>query len=277
MFVDGVEEVDMIPKIIHYCWFGGAALPKKYESYLDSWKYYCPDYEIKRWDETNFDIECCQYVKEAYQSKKWAFVADYARFFVLYKYGGIYFDTDVEILRPLDDLLKLGNFMGMEYYEDGVAIAPGLGLAAESGLKFYKDMLNLYGQISFYNKDGSLNTKTVVEYTTEMMAKYGNLTNNKINKICDINIFPVEYFCPMNSATGEINITDKTYTIHHYSGSWMDWENRFYYYTKRKFAGSQYKQILIMIIFLPLRLYGKIKLLGLKKTCSLIMRHLVGK
>lgn len=104
----------MIPKIIHYCWFGGNPLPDLAVKCIDSWKKYCPDYEIKRWDESNFNLNCCDYVKEAYRAKKWAFVSDYARFKVLYDEGGLYFDTDVELIKPIDDILARGPFMGVE-------------------------------------------------------------------------------------------------------------------------------------------------------------------
>lgn len=104
----------MIPKIIHYCWFGGNPLPEMAVKCIESWKKYCPDYEIKRWDESNFDLNCCNYVKEACQAKKWAFVSDYVRFKVLYDEGGLYFDTDVELIKPIDDILERGPFMGVE-------------------------------------------------------------------------------------------------------------------------------------------------------------------
>lgn len=266
----------MIPKIIHYCWFGGNVLPKEYEKYIDSWKSNCPDYQIQRWDESNFDINCCKYVREAYEAKKWAFVADYVRFYVLYEYGGIYFDTDVELLRPIDELLIMGNFMGTEYSHDGLVVNPGLGLGARPHLEFYKEMLSMYESISFYDKDRTYNMKTVVDYTTGMLTKHGKLLADRIVNICDINIFPVEYFCPMDSFTGEINITDKTYSIHHYSGSWLDKENKFYYDIKRKFAGSRYKQIAISVLLSPLRVYGKIKLIGWSNTWKLLLRYMFG-
>ncbi|RGX78343.1 hypothetical protein DXA68_12330 [Bacteroides stercorirosoris] len=102
----------MIPKIIHYCWFGGKPLPPKAKKYIESWKKFCPDYEIKEWNESNFDVHCCRYVEEAYNAKKWAFVSDYARFLALYNEGGIYFDTDIEVLKPFDNLLGCGAFFG---------------------------------------------------------------------------------------------------------------------------------------------------------------------
>lgn len=129
----------MIPKIIHYCWFGGNPLPKSAERCIASWRKFLPDYEIKEWNENNYDVHKIQYIQEAYEAKKYAFVSDYARFDILYQYGGIYFDTDVEVLKPLEDIIARGPFMGREagaylrnickgYEGDGLAVAPGLGL-----------------------------------------------------------------------------------------------------------------------------------------------------
>ena len=131
----------MIPKIIHYCWFGGNPLPELAQKCIESWRTYCPDYEIKRWDETNFDVNCCDYVRKAYEVKMWAFVSDYARFKILYENGGVYFDTDVELIKPIDDLLAKGSFMGLEE-SDKVFVAPGLGLAANPGLDLTEELLD---------------------------------------------------------------------------------------------------------------------------------------
>ena len=119
----------MIQKVIHYCWFGGKPIDKLGEKCIASWKKYCPDYEIKRWDESNYNLEACDYVKEAYQAKKWAFVSDYVRFDILYHYGGLYFDTDVELIKPIDDIVSKGPFMGCESHQKKSTVAPGLGLA----------------------------------------------------------------------------------------------------------------------------------------------------
>ena len=265
----------MIPKIIHYCWFGRNTLPDDVREYIATWKKYCPDYEIKEWNESNFNINCCSYVKEAYNAKKWAFIADYARFFILYNYGGIYFDTDVELLRPIDTLVENGNFMGLECHGNGVAIAPGLGLGAVSGLPLYKRILDVYDNLHFKNADGTFNTKTVVEYVTEIFKEQGYIPENKLVKVYGIYIYPVEYFCPLNSVTGKISITEKTYSIHHYAGSWLDWENKFFYAVKRKFAGRKCFQVLLEVLFLPLRICGKIRVLGLKNTCKLFMEYMV--
>lgn len=208
----------MIPKIIHYCWFGGNPLPELAVKCIESWKKYCPDYEIKEWNESNFDINCCNYVKEAYQAKKWAFVSDYARFWILYNYGGLYFDTDVEIIKPIDEIVEKGAFMGVE--NDLNDVAPGLGLAANPGLGLYKEMLDFYKTRHFIKEDGSNDITTVVEYTTSMLKKYGLKQKAEIQCIENIYIYPKEYFCPIDEATGIMNITDNTYSIHHYAATW---------------------------------------------------------
>ena len=211
----------MIPKIIHYCWFGRKPLPKLAQKCIASWQKFMPGYEIKRWDESNFDVEICGYVKEAYQAKKWAFVSDYARFAILYKYGGMYFDTDVEIIKPLDNILDRGGFMGLQSdFEPGIDINPGLGLAAAPGLGLYKEILDAYKRRHFLNSDGSLNETTVVTYTTEILKKHGLKNIPGIQKIADIYIYPKEYFNPIEHTTGRLIISSNTYAIHHYMASW---------------------------------------------------------
>lgn len=181
----------MIPKKIHYCWFGGSPLPESAKKYIETWKEYCLDYEIIEWNENNFDVTQNQYCKEAYEAKKWAFVSDYARFWTLYKYGGIYFDTDVEVIRPLNDIVDKGPFMGCERdgdknKADYIAVALGLGLGVNHGFGLYKEMLDLYDTLHFKNSDESLNIKTVVQYTTESLVKYGLKNTNQIQKCVGI-------------------------------------------------------------------------------------------
>lgn len=223
----------MISKIIHYCWFGGKPLPDLALKCISSWKEYLPNYEIKEWNEQNFDVKMVPYIAEAYQAKKYAFVSDYARFWILYHYGGLYFDTDVELIRPMDDIINHGAFMGCENEPEGAtaqAVAsglglrcnPGLGLGCNPGLSFYSEMIELYSKQYFQKPDGKLNLKTVVEYTTELLVKHGLKNINKIQLVADIYIYPSEYFCPINLVTKRLQVTDKTYTIHHYAGSWVD-------------------------------------------------------
>lgn len=208
----------MIPKVIHYCWFGHKPLPKLALKCIESWKKYLPDYEIKEWNESNFDINIVQYTKEAYATKKYAFVSDYARFWILYKYGGLYFDTDVEVIRPIDDIIAKGSFMG---HENELTVNPGLGLSAVPGLSFYKEILDLYATLNFVNKTGALNLTTVVEYTTRKLLKYGLNDENKIQEVANIYIYPIDYFNPISVQDGKLRITDNTRTIHHYAQSWQ--------------------------------------------------------
>ena len=208
----------MIPKVIHYCWFGHKPLPKLALKCIESWKKYLPDYEIKEWNESNFDINIVQYTKEAYATKKYAFVSDYARFWILYKYGGLYFDTDVEVIRPIDDIIAKGSFMG---HENELTVNPGLGLSAVPGLSFYKEILDLYATLNFVNKTGTLNLTTVVEYTTRKLLKYGLNDENKIQEVANIYIYPIDYFNPISVQDGKLRITDNTRTIHHYAQSWQ--------------------------------------------------------
>ena len=209
----------MIPKVIHYCWFGENPLPELAVKCIASWKKFFPDYEIKEWNEKNFDLNCSDYVKEAYSAKKWAFVSDYARFWILYNYGGVYFDTDVEVIKDMSDIIERGAFMGCETSDK---CAPGLGLGVNPGLGLYKKILDDYCDSHFLNTDGSYNYTTVVERTTNLLVRYGFEDSNEIQKIEDVYIYPKEYFCPMDYTTGKLHITDKSRSIHWYDASWLD-------------------------------------------------------
>lgn len=221
----------MIPKIIHYCWFGGNPLPKSAIKCIESWKKFLPDYEIKEWNESNYDVHKIPYIHEAYEAKKYAFVSDYARFDILYQYGGIYFDTDVQVIKPMDDIIAEGPFMGREAgafmtaygLPEGLAVAPGLALGAEKEMPFYRQVLVAYSDMRFINEDGSYNTHTVVEYITRELLKNG-LTdeNDNVTKVSDILIYPADVFCPMDhTKSNEVTITDRTVSIHLYDCSWM--------------------------------------------------------
>ena len=179
----------MIPKVIHYCWFGGNPLPELSKKCIASWKEYLPDYEIREWNESNFDVNCCAYTREAYEAKKWAFVSDYARFWILYNYGGLYFDTDVEIVRDLRDIIAKGAFMGCEAVDK---CAPGLGLGTYSGLGLYKEILDFYDILHFAAKNGVLNEQTVVEYTTDILMKHGFRGKGEIEEIAGVSLYPPE-------------------------------------------------------------------------------------
>ncbi len=215
----------MIPKTIHYCWFGGRRLPMIAKKCIRSWKKYFPEYEIREWNESNFDVNAIPYTAEAYKAKKYAFVSDYVRFWVLYRYGGIYFDTDVEVIRSMDDIINLGPFMGCE---KAGKVAPGLGLGAPSGLGLYKEILDLYQSLHFLNADGSLNMTTVVQYTTGLLCKKGLGNINEIQYVAGVYIYPKEYFSPVDYSTMHPHITPNTYTIHYFVSSWkkVNWKRK---------------------------------------------------
>ena len=233
----------MIPKIIHYCWFGKNPLPPLAEKCLKSWEKYLPDYEIKEWNEENFDINMIPYTKEAYEAKKYAFVSDYARFWILYNYGGLYFDTDVEVIKPLNDIIKQGAFMGIESDVEPT-INPGLGLGAYPKMLFYKDILDKYTYQSFYNEAKTLNLKTIVEYTTEQLKLYGLTSTINIQHIADINIYPSEYFCPISIKDGKLRITLNTRTIHHFAQSWQSPIRKYGRKIVLKLGGEKLKKII---------------------------------
>lgn len=222
----------MIPKVIHYCWFGGGKLPDDAMKCIESWKKYEPDYVIKRWDESNFDFNSCCYAKEAYEAKKWAFVSDFARFKILHDEGGLYFDTDVELIGSIDDILEKGSFMGCEKNSRGheseivpglrIAVNPGLGLAADADNAFVDEILNYYEKIHYLNADGSYNQDTVVTIVTRLLYKYGYRGTGSIENVSGFNIYPSDYFCPIDVATDKITLTSNTRSIHHFSASWVD-------------------------------------------------------
>ena len=218
----------MIPCVIHYCWFGGNPLPKSAVKCINSWKKYFPDYEIKEWNESNYDVRKVPYIAEAYDAKKYAFVSDYARFDILYKYGGLYFDTDVEVIKSFKDILERGPFMGCEIDggERGINVAPGLGLAASPGLNIYKIILDFYDTQHFINTDGSNNTETVVKKVTRVLMENGLKNQKGIQEVAGVIIYPREYFNPLQDSTGVLSITDNTRSIHWYTKSWLDPKTR---------------------------------------------------
>lgn len=206
----------MIPKVIHYCWFGNNPLPKSVEKFIKTWEKYCPDYKIIRWDESNFDINCCSFVKEAYSQKYWAFVSDYARLKIIYDNGGIYLDTDVELIKNLDFLLENKGFLAVQ--QGGNYIATGLGFGAEKHNYMIKEMLDLYSNIKFdYTK---LNELQCPKLNTSVFLRYGYKASDEIQTIKGINIYPSKYFDPYSTGNSKDLMCSETISIHHYSASW---------------------------------------------------------
>lgn len=219
----------MIPRKIHYCWFGGKPLNELGQKCFKSWLKFFPDYDIIEWNESNFDLDSCRYVREAYEAGKWAFVSDYARCKILYEQGGIYFDTDVEVIRPFDDVIATGAFLGCENPDPNtpLAINLGLGFAVESGNWLLREMLDEYEESSFYMPDGTMDLYTVVERATAILVRHGAKNENKIQTVDGITVYPAEYFCPINMNTGRLELTGNTLSIHRYAASWVDKTSRF--------------------------------------------------
>lgn len=212
----------MIPKIIHYCWFGGNPLPELAQKCIASWKKYCPDYEIKEWNESNFDIRACPYVEEAYQAKKWAFVSDVARLYALVNFGGVYMDTDVEVLRPIDDLLQYEAVSGFEAKD---RIPTGL-MACVAGQPLFAELLQDYDNAHFVKEDGSYDTTTNVTRITNICLRHGLILNNTRQTVHGLTLLPSDYLCPKNYETNIVTITENTYVIHHFDGSWLSEEDK---------------------------------------------------
>ena len=213
----------MIPKKINYCWFGKGKMPELALKCIESWRVNLPDYELKEWNENSFDINSNFYVKEAYESRKFAFVTDYVRLYALYTEGGIYMDTDVEVLKNIDSFLDLPAFSG---FEDNVHIPTGI-MAAEKGSIWAKWQLEYYSDRHFLLPDGTLDLTTNVDIIGGLMEEKGFILKNGLYNFQNIiTIFPKDYFCPKSHTTGKIELTENTYTIHHFAGSWKSSSDR---------------------------------------------------
>lgn len=237
----------MIPKIIHYCWIGNKPLPALAKKCIASWQRVMPDYEIKRWDETNYDFQKNEFMRNAYKRKKWGFVPDYARLDIIYNYGGIYLDTDVEVLKPFDEFLKYPAFCG---FESEHFVAFGLGFGAEKGNKVIKGLIkpyesldfninsDIFERISLYSKIQSKKWQkegcvpSPILQTQFLVKNYSLKQNNTRQSLKDIEIFPSSYFCPKNQANLPIK-TQKAYSVHWYNGAWLPWYYRSYFKLKK--------------------------------------------
>lgn len=217
----------MIPKVIHYCWFGRNPLPKSAERCIASWRKFFPDYEIKEWNEDNFDVNMLPYTRDAYDAKKYAFVSDVARFWVLYNYGGLYFDTDVEVIKPMDEIIAKGAFMGWETpNREGLpSVNAGLCLGSEKRNPLYKEILYRFELLSFWKAEGERNTYSMVPMVTDLLVNHGLKRDGTLQNVEDVTIYPSDYFCPMNPTTGIVEKTPNTISIHWYDSSWIDQES----------------------------------------------------
>ena len=210
--------VNMIPKVIHYCWFGGKSLPKQAKKFIDSWKKYLPDYKIIEWNESNFPFEKYLFAKEALDNRKYAFISDVCRLYAIKEYGGVYMDTDVEVLKSLDPFLHHAAFSG---FENDEFVPTGI-MAGEKNSAWANDMLAYYDNKSFVKENGELDTLTNTFIITQMMKEKGFVMNNKFQeKEGYVTFYPSEFFCPKSYVTGSIELTKNTYCIHHFAKSWI--------------------------------------------------------
>lgn len=233
----------MIPKVIHYCWFGGKHLPKEVRKCINTWKRYCPDYEIKRWDESNFDVNGHKFVRDAYKEKAWAFVSDYARLKIVHEFGGIYLDTDVELLKNLDFLLQNSCFLGIQQGEQ--LCNTGIGFGAEKDNQVIMKMLSIYDQVEF-----DINKKSEIQcprLNNSVIRDMGYQYNEEPTIVSGALILPCRYMDPISTGKSKDLLCDDTISIHHYSASWLPVTVR----TKRKIAnilGPQRMQRLKMLL-----------------------------
>lgn len=212
-----------IPKKIHYCWFGGNPLSELAKKCINSWKQFFPDYEIIQWDETNFDVNKTDFMKKAYMDKKWAFVSDVARLLIVYENGGLYFDTDVEVIKSFDDILSDGHSAFFGFEKEGI-VSSGLGFGAEKGNQFLKELFQVYADIDYNEYREDLAKIACPVLTTRFLEENGLKKNNLRQDIDGVTIYPWEYFAPMDYFTGKIKKTKNTHTVHWYSASWQTGE-----------------------------------------------------
>ena len=217
-----LKEKFMIPKKIHYCWFGGADIPKNLRKYINSWKKYCPDYEIKLWNESNFDVYSHPFIKAAYESKAWAFVSDYARLKIIYDEGGIYLDTDVELLKSLDSLLFNKCYIGIE--QNGKRCNTGLGFGAEKHNSVVRKMLDEYNNIVF-DKKNLINIECP-KLNTNVIKSIGEFSLNDISFLPDVTVYPSKFMDPISTGRTKNLLCDETISIHHYSASWTSGKDK---------------------------------------------------
>ena len=213
----------MIPKKIHYCWFGNGKMPLREQRCIDSWKKFMPDFELVLWNESNFDVYAVPFTKEAYELKKYAFVSDYVRLFALVNEGGIYLDTDVEIIKPFYQFIKyqaFGSFETPNVVQTGVVGSVANGVLVKKMFSYYQDK-------KFVLADGSLNQVPNSKILTDILLDEGLVLNNSQQSLPSFELFPTDYFCPINQATQEITVTENTYCIHYLSGSWLPRKDRY--------------------------------------------------
>lgn len=232
----------MMPKVIHYCWFGRGEKSKLIKKCLKSWKKHCPDYEIIEWNEDNFEVDSVLWTKQAYEAKKWAFVSDYVRLFALYNYGGVYLDTDVELIKGFDDLIIDDAFVGFE--RDDRLGSGVIGVSAKNDV--IKEWMEHYHEL-FYINDGKITKEPNVLYMTKLFVEKGLITDNSYQKVAGFTVYPRTYFCPIAVDEKYKCMTKNTYAVHHFTSSWRtEIEIKKFKKEKRRQAWWYYKNLMIL-------------------------------
>jgi mannosyltransferase OCH1-like enzyme len=224
-----------IPKVIHFCWLSKDEYPELIQKCVASWKEKLPDYTIKIWNTDNFDINICQYTREAYEKEKYAFVSDYIRLYVLYNEGGIYLDSDIEVIKRFDELLDYNAFT---CFENNHTVAAWI-FGSEKGNPLFGELLDFYNNTPFILKNGECDLTPNTVVVTKLLTEKGLVLNGTRQDLENISVFPQDYFCPYDRATEEMNITDNTFCVHYFNGAWISPSMR-NVKTKRKKVISRY-------------------------------------
>jgi hypothetical protein len=261
----------MIPKIIHYCWFSGKPMPEEYSTYIEGWKRLLPDYEFRLWNETNFDVNMVPFTEQVASVKKWGFIVDYIRAWAVYTYGGIYLDTDVELLKPLDGFLHNTCFSG---FENEKFIAPGLVFAGEKGCAIAKELMDFYASYNFIKENGELNLTPSPKIFTNMLLKYGLKQNNTYQELGIFTAYPFEYFCAKDFKTGFITASENTCAIHHFAMSWMSEIWHFMVNRQRRIFDKYGKNLFSRTVVFSLNFCTRLKRTGIKSTVKYILNRL---
>lgn len=216
--IEKKSEEPMIPKVIHYCWFGKGVMPDELKRYMESWRRFCPDYRIMEWNEDNYDIEKHVYTRQAYHRKKWGFVPDIARLEILYNNGGIYLDTDVELVQSLDQLLYQPGFVGVEKW-GVINVGGGCGVVPHHPM--IRKLLDYRLKFPFEWADGSLNLESSGSYESEPFLDRGFRPDNTTQIVDGMTVYTSDFFHPFDYVSRELCITENTFGIHHFTGSWV--------------------------------------------------------
>lgn len=243
----------MIPKIIHYCWFGRGEMPKIIKKCMKSWKKYCPDWQIVRWDEDSFDINSTLWTKQAYEAKKYAFVADYVRLKALSEMGGVYMDTDQELIKPLDPFMDKEMFVG---FMSDINISAGV-IGSEPKHSVVMQMLDYYRNRSFVKENGEVDLKPNTKWMTDIMVERGLVINDEYQVLDGVHVYPRTYFCPTSCVSIEDYRSKDTVSLHHWAMTWRPEKEKKHFKKIKRHQRKWYKAA-VWLRYLPNRAVRKV-------------------